>query len=84
MGTYQKMKQAEKAVEFLDFNYKNTKNDPELSSDSELLDIKLQHLESAREKYRSLKYEYTIQSSVLILVVFAAVAVIASILFGGV
>jgi len=78
------MKQAEKAVEFLDFNYKNTKNDPELSSDSELLDIKLQHLESAREKYRSLKYEYTIQSSVLILVVFAAVAVIASILFGGV
>ena len=39
---------------------------------------------SSREKYRSLKYEYTIQSSVLILIVFAALAVITSILFGGV
>jgi len=84
MGTYQKMKRAKNVVEFLDFNYQNTKNDPELSSDSELLEIKLQHLESAREKYRTLKYEYTIQSSVLILVVFAALAVITSILFGGV
>ena len=84
MGTYQKMKRAKEVVEFLDFNYQNTKNDPELSSDSELLEIKLQHLESAREKYRTLKYEYTIQSSVLILIVFAALAVITSILFGGV
>ena len=84
MGTYQKMKRAKNVVEFLDFNYQNTKNDPELSSDSELLEIKLQHLESAREKYRTLKYEYTIQSSVLILIVFAALAVITSILFGGV
>jgi len=84
MGTYQKMKRAKEVVEFLDFNYQNTKNDPELSSDSELLEIKLEHLESAREKYRTLKYEYTIQSSVLILVVFAALAVITSILFGGV
>lgn len=84
MGTYQKMKQAERAVEFLDFNYKNTKNDPELSSDSELLEIKLQHLESAREKYRTLKYEYTMQSSILILVAFTVIAVLASYLFGGV
>ena len=84
MGTYQKMKRAKNVVEFLDFNYQNTKNDPELSSDSELLEIKLEHLESAREKYRTLKYEYTIQSSVLILIVFAALAVITSILFGGV
>tara|TARA_R100001463_G_scaffold95822_1_gene150340 strand:+ start:87 stop:341 length:255 start_codon:yes stop_codon:yes gene_type:complete len=84
MGTYQKMKRAKNVVEFLDFNYQNTKNDPELSSDSELLEIKLQHLESAREKYRTLKYEYTIQSSVLVLIVFAALAVITSILFGGV
>ena len=84
MGTYQKMKRAKEVVEFLDFNYQNTKNDPELSSDSELLEIKLEHLESAREKYRTLKYEYTIQSSVLILIVFAALAVITSILFGGV
>ena len=83
MGTYQKMKRAKNVVEFLDFNYQNTKNDPELSSDSELLEIKLQHLESAREKYRTLKYEYTIQSSVLVLIVFAALAVITSILFGG-
>ena len=78
------MKRAKNVVEFLDFNYQNTKNDPELSSDSELLEIKLQHLESAREKYRTLKYEYTIQSSVLVLIVFAALAVITSILFGGV
>lgn len=84
MGTYQKMKQAERAVEFLDFNYKNTKNDPELSSDSELLEIKLQYLESAREKYRSLKYEYTIQSSILILVVFVTIAIATSYLLGGV
>jgi len=84
MGTYQKMKRAKNVVEFLDFNYQNTKNDPELSSDSELLEIKLQHLESAREKYRTLKYEYTIQSSVLVLTVFAVLAVITSILFGGV
>ena len=84
MGTYQKMKRAKEVVEFLDFNYQNTKNDPELSSDSELLEIKLQHLESAREKYRTLKYEYTIQSSILRLIVFTAVAVLASYLFGGV
>ena len=84
MGTYQKMKRAKEVVEFLDFNYQNTKNDPELSSDSELLEIKLQHLESAKEKYRSLKYEYTIQSTLLILVVFTAVAVLTSYLFGGV
>ena len=84
MGTYQKMKRAKEVVEFLDFNYQNTKNDPELSSDSELLEIKLQHLESAKEKYRSLKYEYTIQSTLLILVVFTAVAVLTSYLLGGV
>jgi hypothetical protein len=84
MGTYQKMKRAKEVVEFLDFNYQNTKDDPELSSDSELLEIKLQHLESAKEKYRSLKYEYTIQSTLLILIVFTAVAVLTSYLFGGV
>ena len=84
MGTYQKMKRAKEVVEFLDFNYQNTKNDPELSSDSELLEIKLQHLESAKEKYCSLKYEYTIQSSILILVAFTVIAVLASYLFGGV
>ena len=84
MGTYQKMKHAKRVVEFLDFNYQNIKNDPELSSDSELLEIKLEVLESAREKYRSLKYEYTIQSSILILVAFTAVAILASYLFGGV
>ena len=84
MGTYQKMKRAKEVVEFLDFNYQNTKNDPELSSDSELLEIKLQHLESAREKYRTLKYEYTIQSTLLISIVFTAVAVLTSYLLGGV
>ena len=84
MGTYQKMKHAKRVVEFLDFNYQNIKNDPELSSDSELLEIKLEVLESAREKYRSLKYEYTIQSSILILVAFAVIAVLVNYLFGGV
>ena len=84
MGTCQKMKQAERAVEFLDFNYKNTKNDPELSSDSELLEIKLQHLESAREKYRTLKYEYDIQVCMIIVVVFGLLGLLTSYLFGGV
>lgn len=84
MGTYQKMKHAKRVVEFLDFNYQNIKNDPELSSDSELLEIKLEVLESAREKYRSLKYEYTIQSSILILVAFTVIAVLVNYLFGGV
>ena len=83
MGTYQKMKHAKRVVEFLDFNYQNIKNDPELSSDSELLEIKLEVLESAREKYRSLKYEYTIQSSILILVV-VLILITASYLIGGV
>ena len=78
------MKQAERAVEFLDFNYKNTKNDPELSSDSELLEIKLQHLESAREKYRTLKYEYDIQVCMIIVVVFGLLGLLTSYLFGGV
>ena len=84
MGTYQKMKQAERAVEFLDFNYKNTKNDPELSSDSELLEIKLKHLESAREKYRTLKYEYDIQVCMIVVVVFGLLGLLTSYLFGGV
>ena len=78
MGTYQKMKQAERVVKLMTTNYADHKDDPELS------EMSMHRLESAREKYRSLKYEYTIQSSVLILVVFAAIAVIASILFGGV
>ncbi len=46
--------------------------------------VRTDQLESAREKYCTLKYEYTIQSSVLILVVFTVLAVITSILFGGV
>ena len=46
--------------------------------------MRTDQLESAREKYRSLKYEYTIQSSILILIAFTAVAVLASYLFGGV
>jgi len=78
------MKHAKRVVEFLDFNYQNIKNDPELSSDSELLEIKLEVLESAREKYRSLKYEYTIQSSILVLVAFTVITVLVNYLFGGV
>jgi len=46
--------------------------------------IRTDQLESAKEKYRSLKYEYTIQSSILILVAFTVIAVLASYLFGGV
>lgn len=84
MGTYQKMKRAKEVVEFLDFNYQNTKNDPELSSDSELLEIKLEHLESAREKYRTLKYEYDIQVCMIVVVVFGLLGLLTSYLFGGV
>tara|TARA_R100000951_G_scaffold114569_1_gene119773 strand:- start:450 stop:665 length:216 start_codon:yes stop_codon:yes gene_type:complete len=46
--------------------------------------MRTDQLESAREKYRSLKYEYTIQSSVLILVVFVTIAIATSYLLGGV
>ena len=84
MGTYQKMKRAKNVVEFLDFNYQNTKNDPELSSDSELLEIKLEHLESAREKYRTLKYEFDIQVCMIVVVVFGLLGLLTSYLFGGV
>ena len=84
MGTYQKMKRAKEVVEFLDFNYQNTKNDPELSSDPELLEIKLEHLESAREKYRTLKYEYDIQVCMIVVVVFGLLGLLTSYLFGGV
>ena len=78
MGTYQKMKQAEKVVELMTNNYEEHKDDVELS------EMSFHRLESAREKYRSLKYEYTIQSSVLILVVFATIAIATSYLLGGV
>ena len=70
MGTYQKMKQAEA-------EYKELEND--ISTDE-----KSKMYWSSREKYRTLKYEYTMQSSVLILVAFTVVAVLASYLFGGV
>jgi hypothetical protein len=72
------MKQAERVVKLMTTNYEDHKNDPELS------EMSMHRLESAREKYRSLKYEYTIQSTLLILVVFTAVAVLTSYLLGGV
>ena len=79
MGTYQKMKQAEKVVELMTDNYERNHVD-----NHELSAMSFYRLKSAKEKYRSLRYEYTIQSSVLILVAFTAVAVLASYLFGGV
>ena len=77
MGTYQKMKQAEANI---------AKLQEEVDHSAYWADyaVRKDQLESAREKYRSLKYEYTIQSSVLILVVFAVIAVVTSYLFGGV
>ena len=74
MGTYQKMKQAEADIARLEKEYADWADHP----------MRTDQLESAKEKYRSLKYEYTIQSSILILVAFTAVAVLASYLFGGV
>ena len=70
MGTYQKMKQAEAECKKLE----NDISTPEKSK----------MYWSSKEKYRSLKYEYTIQSSVLILVVFATIAIATSYLLGGV
>ena len=74
MGTYQKMKQAEADIARSEREYADWADHA----------MRTDQLESAREKYRSLKYEYTIQSSILILVAFTAVAVLASYLFGGV
>ena len=70
MGTYQKMKQAET-------EYKKLENDISTPKKSK-------EYWSSREKYRKLKYEYTIQSSILILVAFTVIAVLESYLFGGV
>ena len=70
MGTYQKMKQAEA-------EYKELENDISTSEKSK-------EYWSSREKYRSLKYEYTIQSSILILIVFATIVIATSYLLGGV
>ncbi len=69
MGTYQKMKKAEA-------EYKELENDistPEKSKE----------YWSSKEKYRTLKYEYTVQSFILISVVILIVAA-ASYLIGGV
>lgn len=77
MGTYQKMKQAEADIEKLQQEVDHSAYWAEISGRKKQLD-------SAKEKYRSLKYEYTIQSSILILVVFTAVAVLTSYLLGGV
>lgn len=80
MGTYQKMKQAERIVKRMTDNHlRNYVDNHEFNHEQSLYRLK-----SAREKYRSLKYEYTIQSSILILVAFTAVAVLTSYLFGGV
>jgi len=78
MGTYQKMKQAEKIVKLMTNNYEEHKDDTELS------EMSFYRLESAKEKYRTLKYEYTIQNSVLVLVAFTVIAVLVSYLLGGV
>lgn len=78
MGTYQKMKQAERVVKIMTTNYEYSKDDPELS------EMSMHRLESAREKYRTLKYEYTVQSSILVLVAFTVITVLAIYLFGGV
>ena len=76
MGTYQKMKQAEADIARLEREV----------DESAYWDhaVRKDQLESAKEKYRSLKYEYTIQSSILILVVFVTIALTTSYLFGGV
>lgn len=77
MGTYQKMKQVEADIERLQQEVDQSAYWAEISGRKE-------QLESAREKYRSLKYEYTIQSSILILVVFVTIAITTSYLLGGV
>ncbi len=77
MGTYQKMKQAEADIEKLQQEVDQSAYWAEISGRKEQLD-------SAREKYRSLRYEYTMQSSILILVVFVTVAIATSYLLGGI
>jgi len=74
MGTYQKMKQAEADIARLEREYADWADHA----------IRTDQLNSAKEKYRSLKYEYTIQSSILILVVFVTIAIATSYLLGGV
>lgn len=77
MGTYQEMKQAEADIARLQEEVDHSAYWADYA-------VRKDQLESAREKYRSLKYEYTIQSSVLILVVFVTIAITTSYLLGGV
>ena len=77
MGTYQKMKQAEAKIERLQQEVNHSAYWAHYA-------VTKDELESAKEKYRSLKYEYTIQSSILILIIFTAVAVLTNYLLGGV
>ncbi len=77
MGTYQKMKQAEAQIERL-------QQEVDQSAYWAHYAVVKEDLESAKEKYRSLKYEYTMQSSILILIVFATIAIATSYLLGGV
>ena len=77
MGAYQKMKQAEAEIERLQEEVDHSLYWADYA-------VRKEQLESAREKYRSLNYQYTIQSSVLILVVFVTIAIATSYLLGGV
>ncbi len=76
MGTYQKMKKAEANIERL-------QQEVDQSAYWADYEVRKDQLESAREKYRSLKYEYTIQSTILIVVV-VLILLTASYLIGGV
>ncbi len=76
MGTYQKMKQAEANIERL-------QQEVDQSAYWADYEVRKDQLESAREKYRSLKYEYTIQNTILIVVV-VLILLTASYLIGGV
>ena len=77
MGTYQKLKQAEADIARLE-------REVDESAYWAHYAVTKDELESAKEKYRTLKYEYTIQSTLLISIVFTAVAVLTSYLLGGV
>ncbi len=75
MGTYQKMKQAEKVIHALENDLEH-----DLSMSKHIEKATLNRLNSTRNKYRSLKYQYNVQTVALIVTVIVILfAILASI-----
>ncbi len=79
MGTYRKMKQAERVIHILENDLEHYPNVSE-----KIEKATLDRLKSTRDKYRSLKYQYNVQATALIMtIVLLILGIVASILSSG-